>query len=222
MAGGNNIQVLREARGWSRPELGRRMGTSGQQIERLEKGQRKLSQDWIDRAADALEVDAATILDRGGSRSLSITPDIQVTRSADDTEIVAIQRLDLSYAMGPGTNIDDSYVEGEPVYFGLSFLRALTPSPPSALRIVNGVGDSMFPTIHDREELIVDTHQRVLNMQDRIWAISLFGAGALKRLRAISKSTIKVISDNPDVPDQDVDASDITIAARLVGSIRRH
>lgn len=62
MAAGNQIQTLREARGWSRPELGRRMNTSGQQVERLEKGQRRLTQDWIERAASALEVQAVAII----------------------------------------------------------------------------------------------------------------------------------------------------------------
>lgn len=52
----NRIGELREAKGWSRPELGRRMGTSGQQVERLEKGWRKLSTQWIDRLAAALDV----------------------------------------------------------------------------------------------------------------------------------------------------------------------
>ena len=58
----NNIQALRESRGWSRPELARRMSTSPQQVERLEKNQRRLHQDWIDRAAAAFGVSPAAII----------------------------------------------------------------------------------------------------------------------------------------------------------------
>ena len=136
--------------------------------------------------------------------------DVVPMRTVDAGETAAVLRLDLSYAMGPGTNLDDSYVEGEPVEFDLSFLRQLTPSPPDRLRIVNGVGDSMLPTLHDREDMIIDLNQRIVNMQDRIWVISLYGAGALKRLRIVGPGRVLVISDNPDVPDQEVDAEDIT------------
>jgi phage repressor protein C with HTH and peptisase S24 domain len=62
MAAGNQIQALREARGLSRPKLGQLMGTSGQQVERLEKGMRRLTQDWIERAADALNVAPVAII----------------------------------------------------------------------------------------------------------------------------------------------------------------
>lgn len=63
MDGGQKIAELREARGWSRPQLAERMGTSAQQLERLEKGQRKLTLEWITKAATALEVDQQIIID---------------------------------------------------------------------------------------------------------------------------------------------------------------
>lgn len=143
-------------------------------------------------------------------------------RTVDAGETASVMRMDLSYAMGDGTNLDESYIEGEPVVFDISFLRRLTPSSPNLLRIVNGIGDSMQPTIHDREDLILDLGQRALNLQDRIWAISLLGAGAVKRLQAVSKERILVISDNPDVPDREYHIDDITIVGRIVGSIKRH
>lgn len=62
MASVNNIEKLRLSRGWSRPALAKLMGTSYQQIERLEKGDRQLSQKWIDRAAAAFGVEPAAII----------------------------------------------------------------------------------------------------------------------------------------------------------------
>ncbi|GAA3886028.1 hypothetical protein GCM10022276_01400 [Sphingomonas limnosediminicola] len=54
-----NIQRLREASGLSRPQLAERCRptTSPQQIERLEKGERRMSLDWLERIAHALNVD---------------------------------------------------------------------------------------------------------------------------------------------------------------------
>lgn len=155
------------------------------------------------------------------SLPMNRAPDLPPARSASAGETAAIQRLDLSLAMGPGTNIDD-YIEVDTVEFDLGWLRSITPSSPSMLRLVSGIGDSMFPTLLDTDTMIIDSSQRVLNMQDRIYAISLYGAGALKRLRAIGRGKVLVISDNPSVDDQEVDAEDITIAGRLIGAFRRY
>jgi transcriptional regulator with XRE-family HTH domain len=54
-----NIQALRAAADLSRPQLGALCDpkTSGQQIERIEKGQRRLTIEWIERIAKALRVE---------------------------------------------------------------------------------------------------------------------------------------------------------------------
>ncbi len=79
----------------------------------------------------------------------------------------------------------------------------------------------MFPTLLDNDLVIVDTMQRTLNMQDRIWALSLFGAGAIKRLRTIGPDRVLVISDNKDVDNQEVSADDIYLLGRVVWLGRR-
>lgn len=50
----NRIAHFRELRGWSQEELARAIGTTNQQIGRLENGQRKLTVDWMNRLAPAL------------------------------------------------------------------------------------------------------------------------------------------------------------------------
>ena len=72
-----NIKRLREKRGLSRPQLGERLNppTSGQQIERLEKGMRGLDVDWIEKIADALDVDPAALV-AGESGEFTLTPQV--------------------------------------------------------------------------------------------------------------------------------------------------
>ncbi|MGQ2942896.1 MAG: XRE family transcriptional regulator [Blastomonas fulva] len=62
MKSGDILKELREARGLSRPKLGAAMGTSGQQIEKLENGDRRMSEKWIHLAAGALGVPASTLV----------------------------------------------------------------------------------------------------------------------------------------------------------------
>lgn len=144
------------------------------------------------------------------------TPDIPPTRSAfRDDETVEIAQIDLSFAMGPGREIDD-YIEQEPVKFDLGFVRSITRTPPSRLRLARGVGDSMFPTLQNNDRVMIDTTQRTLNLSDRVWAVSLYGAAAIKRLRTIGPNRVLVISDNVAVPDQEVDAEDLMIAGRVI------
>lgn len=149
-------------------------------------------------------------------------PDQPPVKSVDGGETAPVTRLDLSYSMGPGRDLDDSYIESEAFEFDLGFLRSMTITPPERLRIVDGIGDSMQPTLHDRDLLFVDVNQVNLNAQDRIWAIWLFGLGAVKRLRALDAEKVLVISDNPDVENQIVNRSDVIIHGRVVGSIKRH
>lgn len=153
---------------------------------------------------------------------MDIAPDQPPVRSVDGGETAPVSRLDLSYSMGPGRDLDDSYIESEAFEFDLGFLRSMTITPPDRLRIVDGIGDSMQPTLHDRDLLFVDVNQVNLNAQDRIWAVWLFGLGAVKRLRAIDADKVMVISDNPDVENQIVNRADIIIHGRVIGSIKRH
>jgi transcriptional regulator with XRE-family HTH domain len=70
-----NIARLRTKKGWSRPELGKRCQpqTSGSQIERLEKQQRNITIDWVERIAKALGVDPAQLFFEDG---YELTPQV--------------------------------------------------------------------------------------------------------------------------------------------------
>lgn len=217
----NNIARFREDRGWSRPDLAKRMNTSPQQVERLEKGQRNLKQEWIDRAAEAFGVTPADIIspDAPGVGQQRSTNEIQLAyrlstnENAGDT--VQIQKLDLSLSMGPGTLIDD-WVEAQPVNFDLAFIQAITRAPVHRLKLVTGIGDSMYPTLNWGDAIMIDTTDKHLARQDGIYWINLYGAAGLKRLRTIAPGRVMVKSDNPAVDDQEVDAADLRIEGRAI------
>lgn len=58
----NRIRELRKARDWTAEDLGSRVGTSGVQITRLETGERRLTVDWMNRIAAALQVTPGELL----------------------------------------------------------------------------------------------------------------------------------------------------------------
>jgi phage repressor protein C with HTH and peptisase S24 domain len=150
-----------------------------------------------------------------------VRPDLPVARVSDAEEgAVAIKRVDLSYAMGDGTDLAD-YPEEEDVFYDAGFLRRITRAPAHRLFVARGDGDSMFPTLINDDEVVIDTTQRVLNMQDRIWACAFRGAGMIKRLRIVGEQLVEIRSDNTTVPPQTVSAEDLHIVGRVIWVGRR-
>lgn len=193
------------------------MSTSGQQVERLEKGQRRLTSEWIDRAAAALGVEPTDII----THTPRVEPDQPVIRNASEGDgAIAIKSVDLRYAMGDGTELSD-YPEEEAVLYDPGFLRSITRAAPEHLFVARGDGDSMQPTLINDDTVLIDTTQRVLNMQDRIWACAYRGAGMIKRLRIIEAGQVEIRSDNKGIGDQVVDAGDLHIVGRVIWFGRR-
>jgi phage repressor protein C with HTH and peptisase S24 domain len=142
-------------------------------------------------------------------------PDIPPTRIADAGEAVGILQLDLSVAMGPGTEIED-FVESDTVSFDLSVLRRLTRTPPARLRFVTGIGNSHDPKFQHNDQFLIDINDRMLSRLDGYYWITVHGAHALKRLRPIGGGRIQVISENPSFDPQEVDAEDLRIEGRAI------
>jgi transcriptional regulator with XRE-family HTH domain len=152
--------------------------------------------------------------DEGGRASKA--PDQMVTRSVGSGETAEIIRLDLSLPMGPGATVDD-YVEEEPLRFDLGYVQSFTRTPLHRLRIAQGVGDSMFPTLLSNDLVWIDTTQNQLLHSDRIYAASINGGAAIKRLRPVAGgSRVLVISDNKTVEAYEVDANEVAIWGRVI------
>lgn len=160
----------------------------------------------------------------GGPKPSIIRVDQQLdhapTISSEDGSI-PLRHLDMSLSMGDGSNIDDYFEEGV-FEFDANLLRTISRAPSHRLIVGHGIGDSMNPTLHDRDMVIFDTTQTMLNTTDKIWAISLFGAGGIKRLRPIARDRVLIISDNPTLENQEVSTEDLRILGRVIWSARRH
>ena len=150
-----------------------------------------------------------------------IEPDFPPIRSITDADSpIQLQKVDLGLSMGDGSNIDDYADEGT-VDFDASFIRSITRSPPQRLFVARGDGDSMMPTLLNDDMVVIDTAQTDLNLTDRIWAVSVFGAGGIKRLRPVSPNDIEIISDNPGHENQMVKREDLRIIGRVIWVGRR-
>lgn len=77
---GENIKQARKAKGWSLERLAARVepASSYQQISRLEKGDRALTVQWVERIATALEIDPLSLMAPERDRPQRFTLDEQV------------------------------------------------------------------------------------------------------------------------------------------------
>lgn len=139
---------------------------------------------------------------------------------AQEFNLTPIRQVDIGYAMGGGTFIEDN-PDTLWRHFDTDWIRTLTRSSPDLLFIANGIGDSMIPTLMDNDTLLFDRGQNAINQQDRIWAFAYGELGMVKRIRRQPNGNFLVISDNPAVADFEAADDEMFVIGRLIWIGRR-
>lgn len=204
-----------QGQGIDQSALARELGVTQGAISKIVLGKTANSR-LMPRIATHLGVSLAWLLgmsdDRGGSERSPTRAD------NDDADEVEIDSIDLSYGMG-GTFLDSDTIEVEKIKFSRSWLRQFTNSPPNVLFSTRGAGDSMMPTIHDRDVVIVDRSQNSVDMGDKVWAVVFGGVAMIKRLRPMPDGTVKISSDNQLVRDELATDGDLFIVGRVIAKV---
>jgi phage repressor protein C with HTH and peptisase S24 domain len=215
---GSWIKAEREQRGWSQGELARRLselyqariGTDKafnyQSIQQVEGAKLKSVPDWAPLLREVFDGKA------GGGTSLD--------EFAAEHDLVFLEEVDLPLGMGA------SYLQGHPEVLGVvpfksSMLRGLHEGPIDRLKVTRGRGDSMQPTIMDGDMVIVDTAQRRIDDQDRIWAVAYGDLGMIRRVRVTARGTWLLMPDNQVVRPDEVTDGEAFIIGRVIWIGRR-
>jgi phage repressor protein C with HTH and peptisase S24 domain len=82
-------------------------------------------------------------------------------------------------------------------------------------------GTSMMPAILDSDILLIDTLQQVPRMWDRFWAIDMNGMGMVKSLRPGKDGAMRIISLNPDFPEEVAYDGEMNVIGRVVAIVRK-
>ncbi len=156
----------------------------------------------VTKLARAFGVSAEWLLDGGpaptdpppAAGDLGTPPDL-----AERYGIELIRKVDITYAMGDGSIIED-YPETDFLPFSLGFLRNFARGTTEQLFIATGQGDSMEPTIRRDDLVMIDTAQNRVAQQDQIWALAYAGTGMIKRVRRMTARTGPVAQRQPRRP----------------------
>lgn len=134
-------------------------------------------------------------------------------------DLVPVREIDLSFGMG-ATYLDVPITE-EVHHFPRAWLRRYTRSAPDKLFFAQGIGDSMEPTLHDSDLLLIDTDQRQLVSADRIWVLTYADCGMIKRLRPVPNGGVEVWSDKKEVSPFTAYDGELEIIGRVVAVQRK-
>jgi phage repressor protein C with HTH and peptisase S24 domain len=205
--------------GISQAELGRRVGISQQAINKLVNGSSR-SSPHIGKIAQVLETTPAYLVgqveDPAEGAMLLPTDDV----IADQLDLVTIDEIDLAFGLGE-TFTDQVPIETTPRRFPRAWLETFTAAAPSQLVFARGRGDSMMPTLLDGDIVLIDRSQSDFREQDVLWALTMGHAAMIKRLRVRPSGRVAILSDNPTVPQDEVEREEIRIVGRVVFIGRR-
>jgi len=125
---------------------------------------------------------------------------------------VDVPRLPLDASAGPGAVAGDEAPFGQ-FRYGRDWLRAqgLTPAYLSVIAVA---GDSMIPTLHDGDEILIDRSPRPV--RDGVHVLRVGDTLLVKRLVFERPGQVRVISDNRSYDPYDLPLDEVVIVGRVV------
>lgn len=220
---GDRITQRRKELDLTREQLAHRLGVSTSTVQAHENGRNALKPDALLSYARVLRCSPLWILSGTDedllsgtglipASELSVSNDLPMVPVGD---VIDIPIYDIRASAGAG-----ALVSGEDVDTYQPFreeqLSAITATLPKHLAIIQVSGDSMWSTLHNGDQVLVD---RTVDMvrKDGIYILEFRGELLVKRCqRNLANGTVRVKSDNPDYDTFDVAEDDML---RVLGRV---
>lgn len=205
--------------GVSQAGLARMVGVSQPTINEIVSGKTQRSK-HLRAIASSLETTEAWLLGETDDASAGAITALDKNEMAERLGLALIPEMDMGFAMGAGTFVEVFERTGFRA-FDREWIRSITEGNLEKLFVARGDGDSMEPTMHDGDVVLIDCAQDRINRADRIWAMIYGGLGVIKRVRRMPDGTLELMSDNARVPPIRATAGDVHIVGRVVWIGRR-
>lgn len=138
-------------------------------------------------------------------------------RSGPVVELVHVPVLDVEASAGHGALAE---MESKCAQFGFDekWLRRLTASKATGLSIITVHGDSMEPTLHDGDEVMVDLNDGQSRLRDGIYVLRMDDMLSVKRVAIEPQGKrVSVLSDNSAYPSwRGLEKRTINIVGRVL------
>jgi len=200
------LRDLRDDGKTTNADLARLLGLPSSRIPEIFDGKRAIKVDEMKTLVEHFNLGAHP-------GSIPEMPDQPPTRSADGIDTVDIQNIDQAYGLGAA--FTQGHVETEVLPFPKVWVDSITSTNPAFLTWTRGRGDSMAPTIHDGDLVLLDRSQREVKEQDALWAYTIGETGSIKRLR-VKGDRYVIMSDNTLIPPDEEPIDFVNIVARVI------
>lgn len=174
--------------------LAKTLGIGQSTISKLMTG-KTINSRYLPRIAELLGVTVGWLLGTSDVRDIGVISDSD--EMAQELNSALVPEIDLRYSMGAGAFISDAVYHRVPV--PKNWVRPHIKGTFEQVFIAYPVGDSMQPTIHEGNPVLVDRSQTSIDSQDRIWCITYGELGMIKRIRRLPDGGYQINSDNPSV-----------------------
>ncbi len=204
----------------SQAELARRVKVSQPTINALIRGGATGSK-HLHKIAAELETSPAWLAGETDDPSPVAPRTSAVDALAEEMDLAILPELDIGFAMGAGTTIVEQFEQKGIVPFSRTWLRSMMGGTVEDLFVARGDGDSMEPTLKDGDIVLIDSAQKTIRAQDRIWAVSYGDLGMIKRVRRTPGGSYLLLSDNPNVSPVECFDDEMQVIGRVVWIGRR-
>lgn len=132
-------------------------------------------------------------------------------------ELVHVQVMSVEASAGHGA-LASAEARSSQIGFEEKWLRRLTSSKASSLSIIGVLGDSMEPTLHNGDEVMVDLADNQSRLRDGIYVLRMDDMLSVKRVAIEPQGQkVSVLSDNPAYPSwRGLEKSSINIVGRVL------
>jgi len=216
---GERIQARLDAVDMTQSELGRRIGVSQGTIAHLISG-RSLGSKHLHAMARELQTTAAYLNMETDDPKEGALPAPSPESVAELLDAVLIREVDIRLSMGGGAINEDLPIQ-RMVPVSRNWLRSVTDARPEDVIIGRGRGDSMVPTILDGDLVFINTGERRLEDQDRIWAMVYGDLGMIKRVRGLPNDQLQINSDNKAVDPIFATPDEVHTIGRVFAILRK-
>lgn len=216
---GDRIGERLQALGISQAELARRVKIAQPTINALIRGNSTGSK-HLHRIAAELETSPAYLAGESDDPTPVAPRMSAIAALTEELDLAIVPEIDLGYSMGGGT-ILENYEQTGVVPFSRSWLRSIASGSFGDLFVARGDGDSMEPTLKDGDIVLIDTAQKTIRHQDRIWAVAYGDLGMIKRVRRTPNGSYLLMSDNLAVTPVECSDGEMFVIGRVCWIGRR-
>ncbi|MBF0422051.1 MAG: hypothetical protein HQL73_03570 [Magnetococcales bacterium] len=225
----NTINMIIKVTGAKKNELAQIAGVEPHTIVAMASGKQRIYVDVLWKLAKHFHLSGKWLLTGKGDPFESDIDRSSVVINQNDLE----EQLPGSYAMIPQYDVHVSagggaFVDSESIIdhmaFRLDWLRNTMRLQVGQLGLIFVSGDSMIPTLHPDDMILVDMRQQRALMSNSIYVVRVGGTLLVKRLQLMLDGSVRVKSDNPNyemevVPPGEIDQ--LNVVGRVVWAGKR-